>query len=264
MKNRNLTNKVVIVTGASAGIGRATAVSLAQAGANVVLVARRQNRLLALKEELAAYPGHRLIIVGDIGQEPFAAQIIEQTVANFGKVDILINNAGVGQKSPLAEMPPADMRRLLDTNVLGLLYLTQTAVRQMKQQGYGHIINISSIVGQRPLPSMGLYCASKTAVNFLSRSLRLELKADNIHVTTIHPGRTQTEFSQAILGEKGANPSSIGRVPADRVAKAILKAIQSRKSDVYITFTDWAFTHFNRLFPGTTDWLVSKLAQRYS
>jgi len=263
MNHTTLTNKVIIITGASAGIGRATAVALAQAGAHVSLVARRQERLQTLQAELAAHPGHRLIIAGDIGREGFAQEIINQTVDAFGKVDVLINNAGVGQRVPLAEMAPADMRRLIDTNVLGLLYLTQTAVARMKQQGTGHIINISSIVGQRPLPNMGLYCASKTAVNFISRSLRLELNTTNIHVSTVYPGRTQTEFGEALLGAPGSNPSAVGRVSAERVARVILKTIQTRKSEAYVTWPDWAFTQLNRLFPATTDWLVGKLVPRF-
>jgi short-subunit dehydrogenase len=258
----NLADKVVIVTGASAGIGRATAVALAQSGAHVVLVARRQERLDALVEELAVYPGRRLAMAGDVGDETFAGLVVEQTIATFGKIDVLINNAGLGHKSQLAEMPPADMRRLLDTNVLGLLYFTQAAVPPMKQQGSGHIINISSIVSQWPLPNMGLYCASKTAVNFISRALRMELRPYHIRVTIVYPGRTESEFGDGLLGQKGVSRSPIGRVPAERVAKAIVKAIGNGRPHVYITWYDWLFNNITRLFPRTTDWLTMRVANR--
>ncbi|MCP4361732.1 MAG: SDR family oxidoreductase [Chloroflexi bacterium] len=254
---------MVIISGASAGIGRATAVALAQSGANVVLVARRQERLEVLAQELATYPGRRLAVSGDIGEPAFAQAIVQQTMHTFGKIDVLVNNAGVGQQSQLVQMPLDDMRRLLDTNVLGLLYLTQTAVTQMKTKNQGHIINISSIVSQRPLPKMGLYCASKTAVNFLSRTLRMELRPYNIRVSTVYPGRTQTEFGEALLGTSGANPTRLARVPADRVAKAVVKTIRSGRQEVYITWYDWLFVHFNRLFPHTSDWLTNQLAKRY-
>jgi short-subunit dehydrogenase len=258
--NEKLTNKVVIVTGASAGIGRATAVILAQSGANVVLVARSQERLDALVAELSGCPGQRLAIAGDVGDEVLAETVMEQTIAAFGRVDVLINNAGIGHKSALADMPPADMRRLLDTNVLGLLYLTQTAVPHMKQQGSGHIINISSIVGERPLPNMGLYCASKTAVNFISRALRMELRPYHIRVTTVYPGRTVSEFGDRLLGEKSTNWSSLARVSAERVAEAVAKAIRTGKPHVTITWVDWLFVHISRLFPSLTDWLVEFVA----
>lgn len=256
------THKVILVTGASAGIGRATAVALAQAGADVALIARRQERLDALVDELAAYPGRRLAVAGDIGEAAFAATAVSQTISTFGRLDVLINNAGLGHRSHLADMPAADMHRLWDTNVMGLLYFTQAAIPQMKEQGSGHIINVSSILGQRPLPHMGLYCASKTAVNFIGRALRMELRPYHIRVTTVHPGRTVTEFGDALLGQKGANPSRLARVSADRVAHAIIKAINTGKIEVYITWTDWLFAYGNRLFPGATDWLVEHIAAR--
>ncbi len=257
-------NKVIIVTGASAGIGRATAVALAQAGAHVVLVARRQERLAALVDELAVYPGRRLALAGDVGDAAFAATAVPQVIESMGTIDVLINNAGLGHHSHLAEMPPADMRRLWDTNVMGLLYLTQAAVPYMQQQGSGHIINVSSIVGQRPLPAMGLYCASKTAVNFISRTLCMELRPYHIRVTTVYPGRTLTEFGDALLGNRRTNPTALARVPAVRVAQAIVKAIASGKPEVYITWYDWLFAHANRLFPRTSDWLVGQISGRTS
>ncbi len=257
-----LTNKVILLTGASAGIGRATAVALAQAGANVALVARRQERLEALVEALAAYPGQRLAMAGDVGDEAFAQTAVAQTITTFGRLDVLVNNAGLGHRSHLADMPAADMHRLWDTNVMGLLYFTQAAIPQMKEQGSGHIINVSSIISQRPLPTMGLYCASKTAVNFISRTLRMELRPYHIHVTIVYPGRTQSEFGDALLGQPGANPSRIARVSAERVAQAIVKAIHTGKTEVYITWIDWLFTHGNRLFPHATDWLVERIARR--
>jgi short-subunit dehydrogenase len=228
----------------------------------VVLVARRQERLVVLVEELAHYPGQRLALAGDIAAEAFAQTAVAQTITTFGRLDVLINNAGLGHRSHLAEMPSADMHRLWNTNVMGLLYFTQAAVPVMKQQGSGHIINISSIISHRPLPHMGLYCASKTAVNFISRSLRMELRPYHIHVSLVYPGRTLTEFGDALLGDKRTNPTAFARVPAERVAQAIVKTIVTQKSEVYITRTDWLFTHFSRLFPHPTDWLVERITRR--
>ena len=250
--------RVVIVTGASAGIGQATAVSLTQSGAHVVITARREARLQSLATELAYSPGTVLAISGDIQDESFAQTLVARTVAKFGRVDVLINNAGLGHRSPLADMPLTDMQTIWNTNVTGLMATTQAAVAQMKQQGSGQIINVSSIVGQRPLPSSGVYCASKTAVNFLSRSLRMELKPDNIIVTLVYPGLTATEFASARLGEQGSSRFGLKGVPAERAAQAIIKAIRYGRTEVYISWYDWLFAHANRLFPRLLDWGISR------
>jgi len=253
--------QAIIVTGASAGIGQATVEQLAKAGANVVITARRVSRLNQLASTLSAYPGRRLAVAGDIRDEAFARELIEKTVAEFGRLDVLINNAGLGHRSRLADMPAADMRAIIDTNLMGPLYVIQAAVTQMKRQEGGQIINVSSIASQRPLPQLALYCASKSAVNFISRGLRLELWPYNITVTLIYPGRTLTEFGDARLGLKGAHPSPLGRVPADRVARAVVRAIDRRRTEVYVTWYDWLFCHFNRLFPRTTDYLVGRVTR---
>lgn len=251
--------RVAIVTGASAGIGRATAGLLAQAGANVVVTARRAERLSELVARLELYPGRRLAVPGDISEEAFARELVGQAMGEFGRVDVLINNAGVGHRSLLAEMPPADMRTIFDTNVLGLLYATQAAVVQMKQQGHGQIVNVSSIVSQRPLPDSAVYSASKAAVNFISRSLRMELRPYRIIVTLVYPGLTATEFAQARLGRKGGNRFGLRGVPAARVGRAIVKAIEKGRTEVYVTLYDWFFVHLNRLFPRATDWMAERL-----
>lgn len=253
--------RTIIITGASAGIGRATAVTLAQAGANVVLTARRADRLAELAAELAAAPGHCLVVPGDISQEGFAAHLVAQTMAAFGRVDVLVNNAGLGHRSPLLDLAPTDARTILDVNLLGVLYAVQAVVPPMQQMGGGQIINVSSIVGQRPLPLSGVYCASKTALNFFSRTLRFELRPSHITVTLVYPGLTATEFAQSRFGDKQNNRWGHTGLPATRVAHAIQRAIEKQQTEVYITWYDWLFTHLNRLFPRLTDWLLSHLTQ---
>ncbi len=257
-----LRGKVVVVTGASAGIGWATVLALGAAGAHVVATARREERLAQLAEQFAPFYGRILTIPGNIQEESFCYDLIAQTVAEFGRVDVLINNAGVGHKSNVAEMSAADVQTIWDTNVLGLLYASQAAIGQMKQQGGGRLVNISSIVGERPLPQSGVYCASKTAVNFLSRTLRMELRPDHIGVTQVYPGRTVTEFGEALLGETGSNPSAVGRVSAQRVAQKIVRGIENGRPHIYITWSDWLFVQLNRHFPTITDWGIAYLYRR--
>ncbi len=212
--------------------------------------------------DLSVYPGRRLAVPGDIRDASFAQLLIDRTVTEFGRLDVLVNNAGLGHHSALAEMPLADVRTILDTNVVGLVAATQTAVAVMKRQGRGQIINISSIVGQRPLMHSGIYCASKTAVNFLSRSWRMELKPYNIKVTLVYPGVTATEFGLAKLGGAGENRFGLSGIPAERVGQAVVKAIQYGRTEVYVTWYDWAVAHLSRLFPRAIDsflaWSVQK------
>ncbi len=251
---------IAIVTGASAGIGRATAVALAQSGADVVAVARRAGRLDTLASELRTAPGRVLPLPGDIREPDFARRLVAATVGAFGRVDVLVNNAAVGHRSPLADMPGADVATLIDTNLMALLQLTRAVIPPMRRQGGGHIVNVSSIVGERPLPNSSLYCASKAAVNSLSRSLRMELRSDQIRVTLVYPGLTATEFGDARLGQKGTNRFGLRGAPPQRVAAAIVSAIRHGRDEVYVSPLDWLFVQLNRHFPRTTDWLVGRVA----
>lgn len=251
---------IAIVTGASAGIGRATAVALARSGADVVAVARRAGRLDALASELRTAPGRVLPLPGDIREPDFARRLVAATVGAFGRVDVLVNNAAVGHRSPLADMPGADVATLIDTNLMALLQLTRAVIPPMRRQGGGHIVNVSSIVGERPLPNSSLYCASKAAVNSLSRSLRMELRSDQIRVTLVYPGLTATEFGDARLGQKGTNRFGLRGAPPQRVAAAIVSAIRHGRDEVYVSPLDWLFVQLNRHFPRTTDWLVGRVA----
>ncbi len=253
----------VIATGASAGIGAATARALAQRGAQVVLSARRAERLAALADALAAYPGERLVLPGDIQDPAYCRQLVETSVAHFGRLDVLINNAGLGHRSPISRITPLSARAIFNTNVLGLLDLTQAALPHLLRQGRGQIINISSIVSQRPLVDNGVYAASKSAVNFISRALRMELAGTPIVVTLVYPGMTATEFHTALLDNPGRSRFDWLRVTPERVAQAIARAIEKERREVYITPIDWGIVHLSRLWPRTTDWVVTRIGKAW-
>ena len=252
----DLAGKVVIVTGASAGIGAATTAALARRGAHVVMVARRKERMDTQAAALAALPGRRLVVRGDVRDAGFGPALAERVLETFGRIDVLINNAGIGHRSALSEMPVEDIAAIWETNVTGLLAVTQPVIRHMKARGEGHIVNVSSIVSARPLPDAAVYAASKAAVDSLSRSLRMALRPHGIRVTLVYPGQTTTEFNQARLGQKGGSRFGLRGVPPERVARAIIRATERGREEVTIRPWEWAFIQGNRLFPRLADRLV--------
>jgi short-subunit dehydrogenase len=253
-------DSVIIITGATAGIGLAIAKNLAESKAKLVLSGRRKDRLEALKQELNCPQERVLLAAGDIRDESFCHHLIEQTVATFGRIDVLINNAGLGHNSSLVNISSEDFKQIWETNLYGLSWLSQAAAKIMQSQEAeshtgrcGQIINVSSIIGNRPLIGQGIYTASKAAVNAYSRGLRMELASSKITVSLVYPGQTLTEFHSAKLGPKSRrNSRKIGALSTD-VAHTIKRAIIKQKIDVYITFYGWLFVQANRWFPMLTD-----------
>jgi short-subunit dehydrogenase len=182
-------------------------------------------------------------------------------LAQFGRLDVTINNAGVGQRSLLSAAPVEDLGAVWETNVMGPLHLIQAALPHMKESGSGQIVNISSIVSQRPMLLSGMYNATKTALNFLSRSLRMELLGEDIVVSLVYVGLTNTEFPEARLGPNGGSFLNLRGVPPAKVARAVLKAVKSRRREVYVSWYDWVFVHANRLFPRTTDFFFARFGR---
>ncbi|MCK6623972.1 MAG: SDR family NAD(P)-dependent oxidoreductase [Anaerolineae bacterium] len=250
--------RVVILTGASQGIGRATADVLAQAGCKLALAARQAETLEAVAAELRR-DGHTAIAIPtDMGDLAQAATLAHKAAAEFGKIDVVINNAAIGVRDSVLELQMAEARRVMEVNYLGPLALIQAAVPYLKANPEGGlIINISSIVGRRAMPGIGGYCASKAALEKLAESLRLELLADQIRVSTVYPGVTVTRFNDNSLGNNQHGRGRVQGVPPERVAQAILKTIRHEQRDVFITLFDRAFVTASVLWPGLMDKLLS-------
>ncbi|HJZ49318.1 MAG TPA: SDR family NAD(P)-dependent oxidoreductase, partial [Roseiflexaceae bacterium] len=189
--------KTVIITGASSGIGAATARAFVAAGANVALAARDETRLVSVATSLGK---RALVVPTDVADHTAVEQLVARTVAAFGGLDILINNAGVGLAAPVAELQATDFERALAVDLLGPLVLTQAALPHMRRRGSGQLIYISSVVGLRALPYLGGYAAAKAALDRLTEALRVELRGSGIAVTLVRPGTTSTAFSQHRLG----------------------------------------------------------------
>lgn len=193
-----LAGKVALVTGASSGIGEAAALCLAEAGATVVVCARRAERLSGLVEQIEAAGGKALAIPGDMTVEEDARGAVAQTVAVFGRIDILINSAGIMEAGGIENCDTAIYRRVIDINLMGTVYTSAAAVPHMLEQGGGDIITISSLAGRKGGPMTSAYSASKHAVNMMTDGMRQELGGRNLRVTTLMPGATETEVADSI------------------------------------------------------------------
>jgi NADP-dependent 3-hydroxy acid dehydrogenase YdfG len=222
--------KVVIVTGASMGIGEATARVFADAGAKLVLAARSADKLAAVANSLPAR-AEPLIVPTDMTDQAQVQALIDTAYDRFGQIDIVINNAGQAALGAVATINPALYRQIIELNLFGPLSMIQAVVPKMRAQGGGVIINISSQVSKMAIPGIGAYASTKYALNGLSLTARNELAAENIRVVLFHPGRTSTEFGNNALSETpGAGPGSPGGQPlpepdsAEAVAHKILEA----------------------------------------
>jgi NADP-dependent 3-hydroxy acid dehydrogenase YdfG len=237
----DVSGKVVIVTGASAGIGRVTARLFAEAGAKVVCAARSADKLKTLVEELGARGHDALALTADMRDRNAVGGMIEAAFRHYRRIDILVNNAGQAAAGTVADVNPDDFRSILDLNVFGPLYAIQAAVPKMRQGGGGVIINISSMVSKMHIPGLAAYAATKAALNMISETARVELERENIRVISVFPRLTATDFGKNSLGDHGLRQrqraSSAGDQTADRpelVAQRILLAAQEEPAEQYM------------------------------
>jgi len=224
----NVENKVIVITGASSGIGAATAKLLAKHGARVVLGARRSDRLEAIAKEIHAEGGIAEYQTLDVTQRSQLEAIVQFAQSKFGRVDVLINNAGVMPLSALDQLKVDEWDRMIDVNIKGVLYGIAAALPVMKAQKTGQIINLSSIGGHTVSPTAAVYCATKFAVGAISEGLRQEVGGD-IRVTVISPGVTESELADSISDEaarKGMQEFRKISIPAEAIARSILFAIE--------------------------------------
>src|SRR5208283_1523477 len=190
----NIKGKVVVITGASSGLGEATARLLSAEGASVVLGARRVDRIQSLANELNNKGGKALALATDVTDHDQVKKLVDSAMQKFGRIDVMINNAGIMPHSPLERLKIDDWNRTIDVNIKGVLYGIAAALPHMKQQKAGHIINVSSVAGHKVAPAGAVYAATKHAVRALSEGLRQEVKPYNIRTTVISPGAVATEL----------------------------------------------------------------------
>jgi NADP-dependent 3-hydroxy acid dehydrogenase YdfG len=223
--SNNIEGKVVVITGASSGMGEAAARHLAAQGAAVVLGARRIERLEALVGEITAARGKALAVATDVTDRAQVRRLLDAAVETYGRIDVLVNNAGIMPLSPLERLKVDEWDRMIDVNLKGVLYGVAGALPHMTAQKSGHIINLSSVAGHKVFGGSAVYSATKFGVRALSEGLRMEVKPYNIRTTIICPGAVKTELLDHITEAdvQQANQDYVGQVgvPADSFARVV-------------------------------------------
>src|SRR5258708_198486 len=233
----NIEGKVVVITGASSGLGEATARLLSAQGATVVLGARRMDRLQALTGELSASGGKALAVATDVTDHDQVQRLVDAAVQTYGRIDVMLNNAGLMAHSPLERRKIEDWDRMIDVNLKGVLYGIAAALPYMQQQKSGHFINVASVAGHKVRPGGAVYAATKHAVRALSEGLRMEVKPYNIRTTVISPGALDTELVDSItepdVRESARKMTEGTALPAEAFARIVAFAVsQPEELDV--------------------------------
>ena len=233
MRRQRFLDYVVVVTGAGSGIGAAVAQAFAREGARVVLTGRREDRLQDVARRIAAFQPRVLALPCDVTDEAQVRALVAATLEHFGRIDMLVNNAGVLIEGPTAELGDSAIQTMFDTNVRGLLTCTRLVLPHMRERGYGHIVQISSVAGFVSLPPIGVYAATKHAVQAIADTLRIELFGTGIHVTSICPGPVASELGQR-GPERRTSRAGLGRLAANVAAAHILDAVHLRRREVFL------------------------------
>lgn len=241
----DLRNAVVIITGASSGIGAATAREIARQGARVVLAARRAQELQTLADEITAQGGQALAVAADVTDSESIERLVRTTIDTYGRIDVLINNAGINKGYPLADVPERELEQIIDVNLTGPARVTRAVIPHMQQQRSGIIMNVGSIAGE--VATNSLYSATKFGIRGLTDALRRELRADNIKLVLIAPGFIRTPLT---TGVKLPMPGP------EAVALAIARAIRFPHRRVVVPWPYLPIMYIAKLLPWLADAIV--------
>jgi NADP-dependent 3-hydroxy acid dehydrogenase YdfG len=246
-----LVDAVAVVTGASSGIGRATALALAEKGAHVSLGARTESALRELADEIRRRGREALVVPTDVTDKNQVNRLIAETLARFQRVDILVANAGAYIRSPIRTLTVEEVERSMAVNFYGALYAVLAVQSHMLEQGNGHIILVSSLDGKKGLPRDAPYVAAKFALAGYGEVLRQELHDSGVHVTTVFPGRVDTPLIDTL-----EVPRVSAKIPVEAVARSIVAAVRQPKPEVIMPIQGRALHLVNALSPRLGDWLV--------
>jgi len=254
----DFSGKVVVVTGASSGIGKETALAFAAAGARVALVARRRKVLEELAGEIIARGGSAIVVPADVSKRRQVKECIAAVEQHYGRIDIVINSAGVLIPATFEQISKTDLRAMLQVNLFGTMYVMQEALRVMKAQGRGSIVNVASLAGRRGITPLGGYCATKFAVVGLTEALRTELDNSDIHIALVEPGVIDTPMAAQATSAPGFAETwpNIFTMPPSWVVWAIFAAVQFRLVEISVPPGSATLEKIAALAPGMTDSLL--------
>ncbi|MHB1132826.1 MAG: SDR family oxidoreductase [Chloroflexota bacterium] len=261
---RPIKEQVVVITGASTGIGRATALALAKRGAHVVLASRGDKRLAELQKEISALGGDALMVPTDVADFVQVQQLAEDTLARYGGIDTWINNAAVSVYATVRNTDMSEYRRLMDVNFMGQVHGAKVALPIMQQRGEGQIIMVGSVESRRGLPLQSAYAATKAAVAAFAQSLRQELIGTKIRVTTVLPASIDTPLYQHARCKEGCEPRPVPPFYApEDVARAIVACVEHPRDSVVVGGAGRALLLGDTLFPRLTNAVVGPFAREY-
>lgn len=257
-----LDGSTAIITGASSGIGRAIAIELASRGARVVLASRNAGALEEVAALIRRQRGSAAVIPTDVTADGALSRLAEETLRQFGRIDILVNNSGIGLNASIAEAAAEDVSAMFRLNVLAAAEAIRVVVPAMRAQGAGMIVNISSMAGRIVIPRIGYYSASKFALTVIGDALRMEEEHRGIRVMNVFPGRTTSSFSENRLGAGGrVAHQRVPPVPAEKVARRVATAIQRNRRSVYVSwFPDRLGVGANHV----AGWAIAAVLQRWA
>jgi NAD(P)-dependent dehydrogenase (short-subunit alcohol dehydrogenase family) len=249
-------DQLVIVTGGGRGIGRATALEFAAEGARLLLAGRRMDALGTAAAECGG--GRAEIIHCDVAKDEDLKHLVGHAIATYGKIDVLVNNAGVVAGGRLDEISADDVGRMVGVNMWAPIRLAQLALPHMREAKRGHIVNLSSVAGRMGLPYYATYCASKYAMRGFSEALRREVAPDGIHVTAVYPGVTATD----LLENVETDGLFLSVATAQQVGKAIVRGVRWRQPEIFIGLGESLAARWNDLMPWTFDMTMDMMRER--
>jgi NAD(P)-dependent dehydrogenase (short-subunit alcohol dehydrogenase family) len=259
----SLRDRVALITGASSGIGAATARALAAEGMAVVLAARRLDRLRGVAADIHRDGGRAHPVEADVTSDEDVDRMIAETLGVFGRLDVAVCNAGVGFHGSLEDTSPDAMARVMDVNFMGTFLVARAALPHLKRQSEARLIVVSSIVGKRGIPWGGAYSATKFAQVGLVEALRPELASTGVRVSVVLPVSTETEFRDAMACEQGFAVAGHGpRQPAERVASAIVRTVKRPRPEVYPYAPSRLLIVLNALAPGVSDRIIRRFGRK--
>ncbi|HVJ83497.1 MAG TPA: SDR family NAD(P)-dependent oxidoreductase [Planctomycetia bacterium] len=262
-RKRTIAGKRVLVTGASSGIGRATAKEFAARGAKVLAVARTESKLAALAEEVRAAGGTLFPFVADICKEEDRQAAVAEAALRLGGLDILVNNAGIGAFGHFIDLGPEVLRQLFEVNFFALAECCRAAIPELAKGDDPTIVNVSSMTGRRGIPAWTDYSASKFAVCGFSEALRPELARFGIELTLVVPGLTRSDLGRHLLVDRGRMPPPFEKgIPTETVAAAIVNGVERRKNEVRVERNARLLLFFNWLAPRFVDWRLRRIVAR--